>query len=264
MLFICVLCICMLACSVVACKDKEEETQEDNIAEDTSTHTVSVNTAELFNKYFSYQVSHPLYSSTSYISVDSKLKHFVEYSGYVVFVATCEDENKDAALLKDRTVNLNSYGEGEDVYEVGNNSSYTNIFEGISYKIRSVEITMTYHHEGASGDSDLSYQSVSLTNYNYRQYFNIDISINETTQNREQVYYTRVYVTPMVALDGLYEFNNVVITFNTGITIKPDALGAVDYCSEYSSTKPATPVLTGISGNIDFYPPATYEYQFEA
>lgn len=257
-----ILVITIVACGVIACKEKAEETQPDNTETVPSNmHTVTIDTVEKFNHYFTYEtrVSEPYYGDTitSTITVTSKLKGFVEYSGEVLFSASSEKEDVSEQVLKERKLSIDSYGDGEDVYELTKDSRNPISFSEVSFDVKSVNITATYHYEGASGNSALSYQRVSLTNYNYKEYVTLESTVNSNDEN----YYLRISVSAVKELNGLYEFNNVVLTFDNGATIKLDALGYAEYQSENMTAKPQKPKLTGVAGSIDFYPSATYQYQ---
>lgn len=263
-----IMVIGLLACCTIACEDKSTETLPDDTQEDSYTHTVKINTAEKFNHYFSCNItsSNPYYSDTvkSTIKISSKLKGFVEYSGKVSFSASSEEEGLSEQVLKERTVSIDSYGDGEDIYELTKDRYNDNSisFSSVSFSVKSVDITLIYHHDGASGNKELTYQSISLTNYNYREYLEVEIT-NRISTSSEEEQYQQILISSVNSLNGLYEFNNVILTFDNGITIKLDALGYAEYTGENMTETPRIPKVTGITGGIDFYPPATYEYQTE-
>ena len=183
-----ILVITIVACGVIACKEKAEETQPDNTETVPSNmHTVTIDTVEKFNHYFTYEtrVSEPYYGDTitSTITVTSKLKGFVEYSGEVLFSASSEKEDVSEQVLKERKLSIDSYGDGEDVYELTKDSRNPISFSEVSFDVKSVNITATYHYEGASGNSALSYQRVSLTNYNYKEYVTLESTVNSNDEN---------------------------------------------------------------------------------
>ncbi|MDE6060889.1 MAG: hypothetical protein K2G31_05405, partial [Clostridia bacterium] len=73
-------------------------------------------------------------------------------------------------------------------------------------------------------------------------------------------YYQTYTITPSSQVKGYKEFNNIVLSFDNGVTIALDALGRATYKSDEYSVEKAIPTLSKIVGCIDFYPPAIYEY----
>ena len=146
-------------------------------------------------------------------------------------------------------------------------------FDDINYKFYAVDIVITYHHEGLSGNKLLSYKTTNLTKYNYKSYLNIEIenhsyytiSYSDYDYNHRNPIYTYHYyqiytVTPVTLLNGCVEFNNVKLTFDNGMVIALDALGKATRKSNEYAVEQAIPELSKIAGCIDFYPLAEYEY----
>ncbi len=134
-------------------------------------------------------------------------------------------------------------------------------------------MVVTYHHEGLSGILDLSYERIFITKYNYKEYLTLKVenrSYTTTSYDKNDIYhrnpiYTYHYyqtynITPSTKIKGYKEFNNIVLTFDNGVSIALDALGVATYKSEEYSTERPLPKLANIEGCIDFYSPAIYEY----
>lgn len=291
--------ICLLSLSFVACAnnsnlsdDNSPDTSTDNNQSDNPvqinkyTHTVKIDSENLFNYYFTFNATNnyqPTYNfETSYgtksmstVTITPKLTGFVDYSGYVEFKPKTENENKSDKVLKNRRINVEYWGITTDIYEVNNETGQhdsTISFDDVLYEFYAADILITYHHEGLSGDKSLSYKTINLTKYNYTSYLTINIENRSyyTTSYYESDYYHRypIYtyhyyqkytITPS-SIKGYYEFNNIKLTFDNGVIIILDALGKATYQSDEYGTERKIPKLSKISGCIDFYPPAIYEY----
>lgn len=287
--FICVIVICLLSITFAACESNSN--LPNNNLLNKNTHAVNINNEKTFNYYFSFSASNNYSSnynfgtnssskygtkSTSTITVTPKLTGFVEYSGYVELKPETESENKSVKVLKNRRINIEYWGTTTDIYDVNNESQQndsTISFNNINYKFYSADIVVTYHHEGVSGNKNLSYDTIFMTKYNYKSYLAIDIENKTYTTttyadndryHRNPIYtyhYYQVFtVTPSSQIKGYKEFNNIKLIFDNGIIIELDALGKATYKSEEYSTQKSIPKLSNIVGCIDFYPPAIYEY----
>ena len=293
--------ICLLSISFVACAsnsnlpDKNlpnDNTDSDNQIEvDKYTHTVKIDNENLFNYYFTFSTTNNYSSnfnfgtsssskygtkSTSTITIAPKLTGFVDYSGYVELKPETESENKSNKVLKNRRINIKYWGTTTDIYEVTNETQQndsTISFNDINYKFYAVDMVITYHHEGLSGNKLLSYETIYMTKYNYKSYLTIKIenqsyrttSYNDNDYNHRYPIYTYHYyqtytITPSTQIKGYKEFNNIQLTFDNGIIIALDALGKATYKSNEYSNEKVIPNLSKIVGCIDFYPPAIYEY----
>lgn len=261
---------------------------------DKHTHTVKVNNKNLFDYYFTFSSANDylpnfnfekrgpngssIYGtkSASTITITPKLTGFVDYSGYVEFKPETESNNKSAKVLKNRRIDIEYWGSATDIYEVTNEKEEfdnTISFDDIDYKFYAVDIVVTYHHEGLSGNKSLSYETIYITKYNHKSYLTINIenksyyttSYHEYDYNHRNPIYTYHYyqtytITPTSQIGGYKEFNNIKLTFDNGTIIALDALGKATYKSEEYSVKRAIPKLSNIIGCIDFYPPAEYKY----
>jgi len=254
------------------------------------THSVKIDNEDMFNYYFTFSATNKYDSfynfgtsssskygtkSTSTITVTPKLTGFVDYSGFVELQAETESENKSSKVLKSRHINIEYWGATIDNYEVSNETQQndsTISFNDVNYKFKSVDMTITYHHEGISGNTNLSYKTIFMTKYNYTSYLSVNIenqSYRTTSYDKNNYYYDPIYtyhyyqtytITTSSQIKGYKEFNHIILTFDNGIVIKLDALGKATYKSQEYSVEKATPKLSKINGCIDFYPPAIYEY----
>ncbi len=293
--FIVVFVVCLLTVSITACAKNSKTDDSETIVESNNySHTINISSEKLFNYYFTVSETNSFSSnynfgtggsskygtkSTSTITVTPKLTGFVDYSGYVELKAETEKENKSEKVLKNRKINIEYWGTTIDSYDVNNETNqndYTISFSDVNYKFNSVNIVITYHHEGLSGNNNLSFETISITKYNYKSYLSVKIenrSYSKTTYKENDTYhrypiYTYYYyqtytILPVAVIEGCKEFNNIVLKFDNGVTIELDALGMATYKSpEYSEEKPI-PKLSNIEGCIDFYPIATYNYETE-
>lgn len=300
--FIIVFVMCVLSMSFVACasnsnlpdndlpNDKTDNgNQQGGFTEiDKYTHTVKIDNENLFDYYFTFSATNnysPNYNfgtsssskygtkSTSTVTVAPKLTGFVDYSGYVELKPKTESENKSAKVLKNRRINIEYWGATTNIYEVSNETQQnddTISFNDVIYEFYTVDMVITYHHEGLSGNKSLSYETIYITKYNHKSYLTINIenksyyttSYNEYGYNPIYTYhYYQTYtITPTSQIKGYKEFNNIKLTFDNGTIIALDALGKATYKSEEYSVERAIPKLSNIIGCIDFYPPAIYEY----
>lgn len=307
---ICVLSILLVACAsssnspddnINGGNQSDNNLPDDNIGDnidgdsqnevDKHTHTVKVNNKNLFDYYFTFSLANDYLpnfdfgtsgstkygtKSTSAITVTPKLTGFVDYSGYVELKPETESNNKSTEALKNRRISIGYWGSATDIYEVTNETKQhdnTISFEDIDYKFYAVDIVVTYHHEGLSGNKLLSYKTIDLTKYNYKSYLNIEIEnrwyytisySDYDYSHRHPIYtyhYYQIYtVTPVTQISGRVEFNNVKLTFDNGVVFVLDALGQATYRSTDYATEKAIPNLSNIDGCIDFYPPAEYKY----
>lgn len=141
----------------------------------------------------------------------------------------------------------------------------------VTYKYYSSEIIITYHHEGLSGMPNLTYETISLKKYNYKSY----LTVNTENQSLRTIIYDendKYHKNPIskylycqtytfTSSTKCYkEFNNIVLTFDNGISIELDALSKATCICPGNSVEKPIPKLSKIIGCIDFYPPAIYEY----
>ncbi len=277
---LCILLFCLFCFTLTACVNNNES-QNKNF------HSIKIDTEELFNYYFTFSLTNTLNNhytfgnnigtkSTSTISIIPKLTGFVDYTGYVELKAETKNETKSERILKNRRINIEFWGATTDIYEVNSETKQnddTISFNDITYEFYASDMVITYHHEGLSGNNNLTYETISLTKYNYKSYLSISIenqsyrttSYNDNDYNHRYPIYTYHYyqtytVTPSSQIKGYKEFNNIKLTFDNGTTIALDALGKSTYKSDEYSAEKAIPNLSKIVGCIDFYPPAIYEY----
>lgn len=278
--------ICLLGLLLVACADTDASVDNQANTGRQQTHTVTIKSADLFDYYFSFSEEHKSSSngvvgssfldpindhsipygttkSTSTITITPKLTGFVDYSGYVKLKATYSgSETKSNEVLEKRYINITQLGKGTDVYTLNSAtvSDTTISFNDVTYEFYEADITVTYHHEGLSGNKRLSYKTIDITNYNYASYLSVSVYNKSEKNGSATIYYQQYTITPSNQITGPVEFNNVKITFDNGITLALDALGRASYQSGYSDTETPIPNLVSIEGCIDFYPPATYSY----
>lgn len=286
----CVLCI--LSVLFVACASDTNDNNSGNAVDPNEyTHFVNINNETLFNYYFTFSTTYSFDSnynfgtssssqygtkSTSTITISPKLKGFVHYSGFVKLKAETENKNISKKVLETRKIKIEYWGTTTDTYDISNETKQNDnsiSFNNVNYSFYDADIVITYHHEGLSGIKDLSYETISITKYNYSSYFTIKIENNSnrtTTYNETDIYhrnpiYTYHYyqtytITPSSQIKGYKEFNNIVLTFDNGISVALDALGTATYKSQEYNEEQPIPKLSEIKGCIDFYPPAIYEY----
>lgn len=273
--------ICLLGLLLVACADSQVEFGNQTEFGQYRTHTVTINNKELFDYYFTFSETHKSsftetyhnayygkyygkMSSTSTIVVTPKLTGFVDYSGYVEFKATYSGSNtKSNDVLKKRYMDIDTQGKATDVYTLDSTGTVTSddttiLFGGVDFKFYRANITVTYHHEGLSGNKLYSYKTIDITNYNYASY--LSVSIDNKYDSSTKLYSQSFTIRPSSGITGLIEFNHVELTFDNGKTFALDALGRATYQTYDSASAIPIPKLVSVKGCIDFYPPATYTY----
>lgn len=260
-------------------------TSEESSAPTTETipqyRTRSIKTLDDFDKYFKFSTtssynSESKYSektstyyyevtSTSTITITPKLSGFVDYTGHVIFAAKSKN-NKPAIVMKNRGVFVDYWGSATDTYKVKDQSAtydsdQTLKFSDVEYYVSEADITITYHDEGLSGNTNLTYESIKLTKYNYTSYLNISVSEGREYYDKAYHYTMNYKIMPSSNVKGPVEFIDTVLTFNNGISVNLDATGNTTRTGDVSLTSHNIPTVTDVSGNIDFYPPATLQYQ---
>ena len=263
-LFLLILTV-IFCCSLIACNNASE-----GGSGQATTHTIKIDNQEKFDYYF--VLNHTVkntnkeyghnQTSTSEIDVSPRLKGFVNYSGYLVLKAVASTE-KDASLLADIRLDLSYWGNASDTkskqsagkysLEVGGgyimNPLYS--YSGITYEIKESNITITYHHEGLSGNYKLTYSTISITKYNYSAYLTLSITNSSKGNN---LGYQQVYeVRPKNSYECV-EYNHIVITFDNGLILKIGADGKMVYKKDVSDTNETIPQIKTINGEIDIYP----------
>lgn len=267
----------------VGCSDPEippSTVPEVSEPEIITTHTVAVTDQESFDYYFSLSASNNLSNryyfedsigtrAVSTLTVTPKLSGFVSYQGYVKLQPVTVDTTKSPEVLQVRDVDLDYWGDGTNTY-VTENRTQTNdetiSFENVKYVFESADIMITYYHEGLSGDDTLTYRSVFLTKYNYKEYISVvvkeysEYEYNETTGQNERQFYQSYDIYPTSQLKGHREYNHIVLKFTNGLTLRPDANGRVQYARKIDEESQQLPQLSDIDGCIDIYPSATVAY----
>ena len=250
--------------SLVACNNASEGVSEPP----TTTHTVKIDNQEKFDYYFvlnhtvknTEEVFGHSQISTSEIKISPRLKDFVDYSGYLILKATSSTQ-KDASLLADIRLDLSYWGTASDTkskqsageYSLGGsyiiNPLYS--YSNITYKIKESNITITYHHEGLSGNDKLTYSTISITKYNYSAYLNLSIynSLKVNDSGYEQVF----EVKPKKSYECV-EYRHIVITFDNGLILNIGADGKMVYKKDVSDANATIPQIETINGEIDIYP----------
>lgn len=268
--------ICLLGLLLVACTDSQAESGNQTEFGQYRTHTVTINNKELFDYYFTFSETHESSftkeyylggkyygktTSTSTIVVTPKLTGFVDYSGYVELKATYSgSDTKSNDVLKKRYMDIDTQGKATDVYTLDSTGTEdtTISFGGVDFKFYRANITVTYHHEGLSGNKLYSYKTIDITNYNYASY--LSVSINNNYDSSTKLYSQSFKIQPSSGITGPIEFNHVELTFDNGKTFALDALGRATYQTPDSASAIPIPKLVSVKGSIDFYPPATYTY----
>ena len=267
----------------VGCSDPEipsSTVPEVSEPEIITTHTVTVTDQESFDYYFSFSETHNMLGrydfgdttgtrAGSTLTVTPKLRGFVSYKGNVKLQPVTAETTKSPEVLQVRDVNLDYWGDGTNTY-VTENRTQTNdetiSFENVKYVFKSADITITYYHEGLSGDDTLTYRSVFLTKYNYEEYISVvvkeysEYEYNETTGQSELQFYQSYDIYPTSQLKGHLEYNHIVLKFTSGLTLRPDANGRVQYTRKINEESQKLPQLSDIDGCIDIYPSATVAY----
>lgn len=242
----------MSICVFAACQSNEDpldDNSDNNVYTDDSENpdrTVNINTEKLLNYYFEtdcYKKSY--YSRDCIYEFESRLSGFIEFSGYIDVTVTSGGESLSARIELDSRKTLS------DTINIGRFSSYDN---NLQVRYNDIDIVLSYHHEGQSGQTELSFKTIELTEYNYDSY----LILSKTGSSDEAYYSVRSkYVT------GLFEYNNVKITLNNGITIDLFADGDGKYVIPKENASDEfyeDAYIVKVSGVIDFYPPATTGY----
>lgn len=238
-----IITVCLLSITFTACAgngNSENTNEQDNY----TTHSVNINNEVLFNYYFTTATTSSTSDTT--LTISPKLTGFVDYSGYVSFKL---------------------YGYSPRIFQSnfdywGNSSITIPTSSNIEFQFISADIVITYHHEGLSGMPNLSYETVLITKYNYKSYLNVTVNNKRTSTYTNQdgyQYYQTYTVKPVSTRSGCKEFNNVVLIFSNGVSITLDALGETTYKTATYSTEPPIPILSEITGCIDFYPTVIYK-----
>ena len=264
-------------------RNNTESTKKNEDAEcaEFTTHSLKIGTFEDFELYFTTQSDnyHSDASSllnehhtTSTITVTPKLSGgFVEYSGYVIMQADSGKYEKDKSILTDRRIQIDYWGSGKSILNSPKDQSGDKYdFNNVEFSLKTVDITLTYHDEGASGNPLLKYDSISITKYNYWYYFSVTIELKSVSQisyaendksQRNPIYTTYYYydytVEKSSEIKGLYEYNAVSLSFNNGKTIVLGADGNAHYIEkERLKIAAEKPEIINIEGKIYFYPSA--------
>lgn len=260
-------------------RNNTESTKKNEDAEcaEFTTHSLKISTVEDFERYFTTQSYNGSSSwtgqpTTSTITVTPKLRRgFVEYSGYVIMQADSGKYEKDKSILTDRRIQIDYWGSGKSILNSPtdqNEDKYD--FNHVEFSPKTVDITLTYHDEGASGNPLLKYDSISITKYNYWYYFSVTIELRSVSEisyaendksQRNPIYTTYYYydytVKESSEMKGLYEYNAVSLTFNNGKTIVLGADGNAHYIEkERLKIAAEKPEIINVEGKIDFYPSA--------
>ena len=251
--------------SLVACNNASEGGPEHS-----TTHTVKIDNQEKFDYYFilnhtvknTEDVFGHNQTSTSEIKVSPRLKDFVDYSGYLILKAVASTE-KDASLLVDIRLDLSYWGNASDTkskqsageysLEVGGDYIMNPLYSyfGITYEIKESNITITYHHEGLSGNDKLTYSTISITKYNYSTY--LTLSIHNSSKGYNLGYEQVFEVKPKNSYECV-EYKHIVITFDNGLILNIGADGKMVYKKDVSDTNETIPQIKTINGEIDIYP----------
>lgn len=225
-----------------------------------TTHTEHISNLADFEKFFTYSnvatqstVKENYYSKgspaqtfcTLTINITPRITGFVEYSGNISFkiVANKDSTSKghnneiitttlfytgntvikkeyQSNIYRDDNVLLPHKGE---LVPVGTYSSYDNFQNTYSLEINSVDIVVTYHNEGLSGDYSQTYTTVNVTKYNYSSYL--------FGKLKNSAYY-------------------VSVRYDTGETVELTINGYVP------ENKKIDGIIIDVTGTIDIYPSA--------
>lgn len=255
-------CACLLC--FVACSNENQQTEhqqtEPSVPDNPpaqvikTTHTQRITTATDFEKFFTYSnnATYSTYNddprksddasytkSTLTINISPRIAGFVEYSGKVSFKIVANEEstggghnneiittnifytgetsmvkNYQSDIYKDESILLPHTGEINGVYFV---HAYT-------LEVSSVDITVTYHHEGLSGDYSQTYHTINVTKYNYKSYL--------FGRLKNSAYY-------------------VTVKYDTGESIELTINGLIPESKNIDGT------IIDVTGTIDIYPSAT-------
>lgn len=241
----------MSICVFAACQSNEDplnDNSDNNYYTDDFEdldRTVNINTEKLLNYYFETDCYKKSYSRDCIYKFDSRLSGFIEFSGYIDVTVTLGGESLSARIELDSRKTLS------DTISIGAFSSYGN---NIQVRYNDIDIVFSYHHEGQSGQTELSFKTIELTEYNYDSY----LILSKTSSSDEAYYSVR-----SKNVTGLFEYNNVKITLNNGITIDLFADGVGKYVIPKENASDEfyeDAYIVKVSGVIDFYPPATTGY----
>ena len=298
-IIIAALCVCFTSCSSsnpIEANKADANTPANPDATDNSpspsgdsaqpqefaTHSVNVTTAEEFKHYFGwmhtptydyrvqdYESQTTISQSSSKLTVTPILYGFVEYSGTVTFRPTAESSAEKRSDTKvSRTLTLDYYGnaEHEMSFKANTTNDQTINMNSFEYEVESCNIVIIYHDEGLSGIPGLTYETITLTTYNYRYY--ITYGSQENTKNKTeikngqeiQVQYNYISYSFNKASNIVapYEFVNTVITFDNGDSIYLRADGTGQLISKDFLPSEGSPIIIKVEGQINYYPPASY------
>lgn len=172
---------CFFACnsSDNDLNNNSEHTQDSPIEDISYIHTQSLKTIGDFNGFFSYSFNNAYVKDLYQIKFDiePRIKDFVEYEGKVCFeicaTEKATDKTHDGEIID---VELEYTGKASVKKQFEDKLPNRWNSESISYqaeyeiKLYSVDIEVTYHNEGLSGDYSQTYKTIEITRYNYTQY----------------------------------------------------------------------------------------------
>lgn len=216
-----------------------------------TTHTQHLTSQTDFEKFFTFSKSsthgtdngtygkkYTRYSLT--IDIKPRLSGFVEYEGSLSFRVVANENSTGGGhhnelipvsvsykgkATKKCEYNSDKYKDESVVFPHINELGYNTYEDAYTLVPTNVDITVTYHNEGLSGDYSQCYQTINVTKYNYESYLFGKLN--------NSVYY-------------------VTVKYQNGETVELTANGLLP-----KSKREITEEIVDVYGTIDIYPNAT-------
>ena len=249
-----IITLVLISCLIIftACSSgNNDDTVEIGGKTITTTHTQHLTSQTDFEKFFTFSKSSTYGTDngrygkeyTSYsvtIDIKPRLSGFVEYEGSLSFRVVANENSTGGGhhnelipvsvsykgkATKRCEYNSDKYKDESVVFPHINEIGYISYEDAYTLVTTNVDITVTYHNEGLSGDYSQCYQTINVTKYNYESY--IFGKLNNS------VYY-------------------VTVKYQNGETVELTANGLLP-----ESKRDITEEIVDVYGTIDIYPSAT-------
>lgn len=185
---ICFVWVLLSVMSLCACSSDKTK------VESGSTHIQRLNSVNDFNRFFTFDKDQTiektyngrLWKCTLLVGLKSRIGAFAEYSGEVTFRIVAKsgaqkgghDGERIKARLNgsDSVTSVTEYEGryGDDTALLPYSGSLTGRIDDLNFrydlKVSTVDILVTYHNEGLSGDFSKSYETINITRYNFDSY----------------------------------------------------------------------------------------------
>lgn len=237
-----VLCFFLSCFCFVGCGGK--------VGDNKYTHTEKITTVQDFERFFTYSQK-GIYETKKYvgtgkasfskfsveITITPRIKGFVEYNGNVSFQVVANEgavegeHNGDiisGEIFYTGQTTITKVYESDEGYDdsvrLPYDGSTTSLRNDYSLVIVGLDITITYHHEGLSGDLTQTYKTITINQYNYNEYL--------FGKLKNSAYYVTVF-------------------YDTGEEIELTITGRIP------ESKSPIGTIVDVVGTIDVYPSAT-------